>query len=98
MLKSLSEVKRIIKENKQKLQDEYGLKEIGIFGSFIRGQQNESSDIDILVEFQKPIGLYSFVRLKNELSELLECNVDLVMKTALKPRIGQRILTEVIYV
>jgi predicted nucleotidyltransferase len=54
--------------------------------------------VDILVEFERPIGLIEFVRLKNYLSDLLGVNVDLVMEKALKPGIGQRILGEVLYV
>lgn len=64
----------------------------------MRKEQTEISDIDILVEFEKPIGLLEFVRVKNYLSDLLDMNVDLVMKRALKPRIGQHILSEVVYV
>jgi predicted nucleotidyltransferase len=54
--------------------------------------------VDILVEFERPIGLIEFVGLKNHLSDLLGVEVDLVMKKALKARIGQRILSEVLYV
>ncbi len=97
-MKTLKEIKRIIEANKKRLRLNYGIKEIGIFGSFIRGSQGDKSDIDILVEFEKPIGLFAFVKLKLELSDLLDCPVDLVMKTALKPRISRQILSEVIYV
>jgi predicted nucleotidyltransferase len=66
--------------------------------TYLRGDQKETSDVDILVEFERPIGLIEFVRLKNYLSDLLGVNVDLVMEKALKPGIGQRILGEVLYV
>lgn len=97
-MKTMKEIKRIIEANKERLRSNYSIKEIGIFGSFVRGSQNTKSDIDILVEFERPIGLFGFVRLKLELSDLLGCPVDLVMKTALKPRISRQILSEVIYV
>jgi len=84
--------------NKPLLREQYGVKTLGIFGSYITGKQKETSDVDILVEFERPIGLLKFVTLEQELSELLGKKVDLVMKSALKPRIGERILKEVRYV
>lgn len=80
------------------LRTEYGVSEIGIFGSFVRGEESPESDLDILVDFERPIGLLKFVGLKLTLSELLGVKVDLVMKSALRPRIGRRILQEVIRV
>ena len=74
----------------------YGVKEIGIFGSYVRGDQKQGSDVDILVDFTGSISLLDFVHLENELSDLLGVKVDLVMKTALKPRIGRHILDEVV--
>jgi hypothetical protein len=98
MGKTAEEIRRILEAHKEKLHQGYYVKEIGIFGSYLRGEQKKTSDVDILVEFERPIGLIEFVRLKNHLSDLLEVNVDLVMKKALRPRIGQRILSEVLYV
>jgi len=97
-MKNLKEVKRILEQHKNELTREYGVAEIGVFGSYVKNEQNDKSDIDILIEFHKPIDLLTFVNLKNYLSELLHANVDLVMKNALKPRIGQRILKEVVYI
>jgi uncharacterized protein len=71
---------------------------LGIFGSYIRGEQKEDSDLDILAEFSKEPDLLEFIGLKQELSEMLGVEVDLVMKGALKPRIGKRILEEVVQV
>jgi len=81
---------------KQALIERYGIKEIGIFGSYARGEQDRQSDVDILVDFSRSLSLLEFVHLENELSELLGIKVDLVMKTALKPRIGKHILEEVV--
>ena len=97
-MKKIEEMKRILKEHKNELQEDYGISEIGLFGSYVKGMQKESSDIDILVEFYKTTDLLSFVHLKNYLSDLLEVNVDLVMKRALKPAIGERVLREVVYI
>ena len=71
---------------------------IGIFGSYIRGEERNDSDLDVLVDFARVPDLFEFVSLKIDLSELLGVNVDLVMKRALKPRIGQAILEEVVLV
>ncbi len=98
MMKTVQEIQRILRLHKEELESEYGVKEIGIFGSYVKEEQNETSDVDILVEFKKPLGLLEFVGLKNYLSDLLGVNVDLVMKKALKPSIGKRVLEEVVYV
>ena len=92
----LAKALRLIREHLPELTDRYGVESLGIFGSYIRGEQRESSDLDILVEFSRTPGLFDFVALKIELSELLEVDVDPVMKRALKPHIGERILQEVI--
>ncbi len=96
--KSIQEIKRILLSHKQDLSDKYGVREIGIFGSYVRNENKKNSDIDILVELEKPMGFFKFIRLERYLSELLGAKVDLVTKNALKPHIGQRILAEVIYV
>ena len=97
-MKTINEIKKICEFHKGEFKEKYGVKTIGIFGSYLRKEQTQTSDIDVLVEFEKPIGLLEFVRLKNHLSDLLEMKVDLVMKKALKPGIGRRILSEVVYV
>ncbi|MFB3887592.1 MAG: nucleotidyltransferase family protein [Thermodesulfobacteriota bacterium] len=98
MSKTAEEIRKILESHKDELNHKYHVKGVGIFGSYLRGDQEETSDVDILVEFERPIGLIEFVGLKNYLSDLLGVEVDLVMKKALKPRIGQRILNEVQYV
>lgn len=97
-MRRVEEIKRILKDNKALLKDDYGVIEIGLFGSYIKGNQKEASDVDILVEFEMAIDLFTFVHLKNHLSDLLGVNVDLVTKKALKPKIGERILSETVYI
>lgn len=97
-MRDIEELKVILREHKQELENEYGVKAIGVFGSYIKNREKKESDIDILIELQKSIDLITFVHLKNYLSELLDINVDLVMKKALKPKIGERILKEVVYI
>ncbi len=89
-------LRKTLLAHKEELNQKYGVSEIGVFGSFVRNEQHEASDVDILVEFDKAVDLFTFVNLKNYLSDLLNINVDLVMKKALKPKIGQRILQEVV--
>jgi uncharacterized protein len=97
-MRKLQDIEAKLKENKDLLSERFNVKEIGIFGSFVRGEQKETSDLDILVEFEGRVSLFEMVRLERFLSELLGEKVDLVMKNSLKPRIGKHILREVVYV
>lgn len=72
----------------------YKVKKIGLFGSYVRNEQCKNSDVDILVEFSKPVGL-KFFTLENYLSEMLGVKVELVTKGALKPMFRENILKEV---
>jgi uncharacterized protein len=96
-MKSLEEVKQWLLQNKSILQERYKIRELGIFGSYIRQEQTEESDLDMLVEFSETPSLLKFVNLENYLSDNLEIKVDLVHKSGLKPRLGERILAEVVY-
>ncbi len=78
------------------LEERYNVKTVGLFGSALRGEQSSKSDIDVLVEFRNPIGLFKFLELEEFLSERLGGKVDLVSKKALKPEIGRVILAEVV--
>ena len=97
MLKA-NEVRKKIENHLPILRTQYGVDRIGLFGSVVRGDQNADSDIDLLVEFKRPVGLFKFMELENRLSKLLGAKVDLVTPNALKPGIGKRILDEVRYV
>ena len=79
------------------VKEKYKVKEIGIFGSYVKNKQKKGSDLDILVEFEEVPSLIEFVEMENFLSDRLKIKVDLVMKKALKPHIGKEILKEVIY-
>jgi len=91
-------MQRSLSEQLPELQSRYGVKSLGIFGSYVHGQQHKRSDIDLLVEFddQVTVTLVSFVALERELGKLLGRRVDLVERNSLKPVIGKRILEEVI--
>jgi len=95
---NFEEIREVIQKHKNELREQYGLKEIGIFGSYVRGEQKEESDLDILVELEKPVGFVRFLKLEKALTQLLGLHVEIVTKKALKPHIGKRILQEVKYV
>lgn len=80
------------------LKTKYHVKKIGIFGSFVRGEQKRGSDIDVLVEFETPVGFFEFIRLENFLSHTLRKKVDLISKKAIKPAVKKEIIKEVRYV
>jgi len=88
----------ILRENKPVLEEKYKVKTLGVFGSYVRGEQKEDSDLAILVEFQEPVGLFKFMELEEFLGKNTGVKVDLVSRKALKPRIGKYILEEVINV
>lgn len=94
--KNLKEIENLIVLNRPFLDREFKVKNIGIFGSFVRGEQKKGSDLDILVEFREKIGFFKFLELEEFLEKLLNLKVDLVSRKALKPRIGQYILNEII--
>ncbi len=92
------QIKQIIKDHLPELHADFAVSEIGLFGSYVRNEQTPLSDVDILVEFSKPVGFISFMQLEMRLQQLLGSKIDLVTPGALKPHIGSRILKEVDYV
>ena len=98
-MSKIDQIKQILESQKRYLKEKYKIKEIGIFGSYIKGEQKKKSDVDILVEFEPDaeMDLLTFIEIENYLSDIFGLKVDLVMKSSLKPRIGKRILEEVMY-
>jgi uncharacterized protein len=94
---TIKEIKELLAGQKDELAKKYKVKEIGVFGSYVRGEQGRSSDVDILVEFREPVGLFKFMELEEYLGKILRKKVDLVTKEALKPHIGKNIMKEVSY-
>ena len=95
-MKDLKQIQSILSKHKEELKRRYNVKEIGVFGSYVRGDQKKSSDIDILVEFEESIGFFKFLEMEEYIGKIVGVKVDLVKKNALKPRIGQQILKEVV--
>lgn len=95
----MNEVHSIIEKLKKimpVLSTKYSVKSLEIFGSYVRGNQKEGSDLDILVEFSDTIDLFEFIALENYLSEKIGLKVDLVIKDTVKPRIRERIFKEAV--
>lgn len=74
----------------------FGVSRLSLFGSFARGDEGAESDVDVLVEFERPVGLFEFVRLRRQLESLLLRPVDLVTPAALRSHTRTRILREAI--
>ena len=89
------EVLRALRDARELLQS-FGVARLSLFGSFARDEGRHDSDIDLLVEFNRPIGLFEFSRLQRQLGELLGHRVDLVTPAALKPQLRDRILHEAV--
>ena len=87
----------ILRERQPELRSQ-GVKSLAVFGSIARGDFSAESDLDILVEFDREVGLFEFIRLKLNLEQWSGCRVDLVTQDALRPALRQRILDEAIYV
>lgn len=86
----------ILRQHLPEISRKYNVSSLGIFGSYVRGEQEPESDLDILVEFEEDPSFFEYIRLEDYLSEILGVKVDLVMKSALKPSIGKHILEEVV--
>ena len=98
-MKSLEEVKEILARSKGELKERFKVKELGIFGSFVKGRQKKRSDIDVLVEFEESYVTFdNYMELKFFLEKILDTRIDLVLKDAIKERIKKLILQETIYV
>jgi predicted nucleotidyltransferase len=88
---------RVLQRHLPELRRTYGVRALWLFGSNVRGDETQESDLDVLVEFDdRSLSLFKFIELENQLSDLLGVRVDLVEKKGLKPAIGRRILSEVV--
>ena len=92
------EIIDIIRSIRPEMESRYGVKRLGLFGSYVRERQRQKSDIDILVTFSRDIDLFEFLDFREYLEGRLHSKVDLVMESALRPTIGRHILAEVEYV
>jgi len=96
---NINEIKEKIESDENRIKEVFHVNEIGIFGSYVKGEQKSRSDIDVLVVFEKGHkDFFNYMKLKGHLEELLDRKVDLVIKDAVKERLRERILNEVVYV
>lgn len=89
---------RILNEQQQTLAERYSVKTLFLFGSVARGEARDDSDVDLLVEFSQPVGLFQFIELQQWLESLLGCKVDLGTPRSLKISIKDQVLLEAIRV
>ena len=94
MKKDLDEIISELRKLLPYINQKYNAASIEVFGSYVKNQQNSKSDLDLLITFSKVPTLLEFIELKNYLSDMLQVNVDLVMKDSLKPGISKNILNE----
>jgi len=98
-MKTIEEIKRILKEHKEEVREKYGVVIVGVFGSYVKGEQNETSDVDIIVELERPIGL-KFYELWEYLENILGIKVDVLTLSALKQKsfLWENIKEDIVYV
>ena len=94
--RSLEKILEIPRQQLPMLTERYSVETLEVFGSYVRSEQKKDSDLDILVTFKEVPSLLTFLAIENYLSDLLGVKVDLVMKDALKPKIGGEILREAV--
>jgi len=96
MMRSSDEILKILQENREKIKS-FGVRRLGLFGSVVRGEATEASDLDFVVELE-PKTFDAYMDLKEFLENLFNCSVDLVLEDAIKPRLRVPILDEAVYV
>jgi predicted nucleotidyltransferase len=97
-MKTLDEIVITLEEQMPQLQEQFKVKKMGILGSLVRGEQKEAGDVDILVQFSEPVGAIKYLNLESYLSNLLEIEVNLVLKMGLSYRIAQQVLKEALFI
>jgi hypothetical protein len=95
-MKTLREIKETLLAHKEELKQKYKIKEIKIFGSYVRNEQENRSDIDILVDFYEVPDLYKFIEIEEYLKALLDAKVDLVRRPVFREELRDEILREAV--
>jgi predicted nucleotidyltransferase len=97
-VKTLEEIRKVLAGHRQELKDKYKVKNIGIFGSYVRGEHRAKGDLDVLVEYDNPVSLLQIVALENHLTALLGVKVDLVPRRNIRKELKKSILKEMVLV
>lgn len=87
-----------IRQHNAELEEKFGVKSLLLFGSMARNESSRTSDVDLLVEFNRPVGYFGLFALQDHLEELLSCKVDLGTIDSLKPYIRERVEGELVHV
>lgn len=97
--KTIEDIKRLLKKHRDELFQKYKIRELGIFGSYARGEQKRGSDIDILIEFDEDNipDLLEFISIEEDICKLLKRRVDLIRKGSIRDELREKILKEVVY-
>lgn len=95
-MKSCKNIEEVLKKYKEELVEKYSVKEIGLFGSYVRGEQKKRSDVDVMVEFNEAPDLLKFLEMERYLESILGLKVDLVRKKAIREELKDIILNEVV--
>jgi len=96
-MKNLEEIKEILKSSKEEIRKQFKAEIVGIFGSYVRGEQKRGSDLDLLVRFYEGATLFEFVELANFLKRKLKIKVDIVPYDTIREEIKEKILKETVY-
>lgn len=92
------EVMKVLSGHRDELHERFGVKSLALFGSVARNEASDTSDVDLLVEFDRPTGLFGLIQLQQHLETLLSCKVDVGTAAGLRPRIRERVLQEALRV
>jgi predicted nucleotidyltransferase len=97
-MKTLEEIKNSLIQQKEILTEKYKVNRVGIFGSYVRGEQTQKSDIDILIDYEEVPSLITLIELEHYLEKALNSEIDLVTRKGIKPQFKESILDEAVYI
>ncbi len=92
------QIRQILQLHRADLKQKYGVRSLSLFGSVVRDEDGPTSDVDLLAEFDRPVGYFGLFALQDYLESLLGCKVDLGTPDSLKPRIRDRVMRECVRV
>lgn len=95
-MRTVDELRTILHSHKRELEQRYKVESIALFGSYVRGEQNEGSDLDVLVEFSSPVSLLHIVSLENHLNDILGVQVDVIPRKNIREELRSAILREAV--
>ena len=95
-MKNLDEIRTVLRTHADTLKRKYGIANLAVFGSVARGSAQEGSDVDILADIVRPIGLLELAGAENYLIDLLNCEIDLIPRRSVRPELRDEILAEAV--